>query len=180
MTSSLTELLAHDLEAARLAASEAAANYQEALSRAEKIQARLAEAAAKRQSITEKRLRGESTPEEANEFAALGADIDALSVMLTKAQAEADSALPEQAQSRLHTAEAAWTRHQQQEVIQAVHDRAIALENRFIDCLQELASLIAQAGGQNLRDHWTPSEALEVIMRHSRPQTVANAVRRAA
>lgn len=179
MSSSLTEVLAHGLESARATLQEAETTHADALSRVEAIQARLTATQGQRETITQARLNGKAKPEDAAEFAALGADMDALAQMLTKARAEAESASPDLARAALANAEAAWQRHQHEETIRAVHERVTALEHRFTACLSELAQLVVAAGGASLRDHWTPSAELETIMRHSRPETIAG-LRRAA
>jgi chromosome segregation ATPase len=178
-SSDLTEILAHNLEAARLALREAETAHTEATARAEALANRLAETRAKREAITERRLNGAATTEDAHEFGALTADIDALAVMLTKAQTEADATQPDTARAALANAEHAWQQHQKLETIRAVTDRAKAIERRLVEILGELATLSIESGGQNFRDVWSPSEDLETIMRHSRPETIAG-LRRAA
>ena len=178
-SSDLTEILAHNLEAARLALREAETAHDQATARAEALANRLAEARAKREAITERRLNGAATTEDAHEFGALGADMEALALMVTKSQAETDATQPDAARAALANAEAAWHRHQKQETIRALFDRAKQIEARLVECLGELAILSIESGGQNFRDVWAPSEDLQTIMRHSRPETIAG-LRRAA
>lgn len=179
MSSSQTEVFAHHLESARQALQEAEAVHAQATANAEALRARLDATQAKRQAITQSRLSGQAKPEDAAEFAALGADADALSVMLEKAESEAEALAPDQARAALANAEAAWQRHQANEVVAAVRERAQVLEARLIQALGDLAKLAIDGGHQNFRDVWSPSEDLQTIMRHSRPETIAS-VRRAA
>jgi hypothetical protein len=171
--------LAHDLESKRLALAEAESLYTEAVARVKSIGARIAEVQEKREAITARRLDGKSTAEDAAQWAMLTGDEEALSIMLAKAEDEAGALLPNQARANLANAEAEWQRHQKQETIRAVCDRAKVIEGRLVEILGELAILSIESGAQNFRDYWSPSDGLQTIMLHSRPETSAG-LRRAA
>lgn len=179
MTSSITEMLAMAVEEARQQAGEAQTAYAEAQAKADAIASRIHEASTKQAAITSRRLAGTATPDEAAEHHALSHDLQELQRMHAQASRDAELASPDEAVARLARAEHEWRAHQERETIRLVHERCVELESRFTSCLAELAALVAAAGGQNLRDHWTPSPALETAMLHSRPQTIAS-VRRAA
>jgi hypothetical protein len=127
----------------------------------------------RRAEIVRRRLAGEATEAETNEAVMLGQDLDALAALLAKAKAEAAALVPDAQQNTLSMAEAAWLRHQREVQLAALVQRVKAHEAAFTGCLAEAAALCVEAGQHDFRAVWQPSPALTMVMRHSRPATLA-------
>ena len=171
MMAALSQNVAQSLETARLDLAEAEAAHAEALSRVEVIKSRIKDAEKLRDIIRQRRLSGEVSDGETAELAALRDDLEALTGLLKTAESEAAGLAPDG--TKLAAAESQWRKHQQGIVVAELQNRATQLETLFTGCLAELASQAQAAGYQNFRDIWQPTQGLQIVMLHSRIQSIA-------
>lgn len=81
-------------------------------------------------------MAGESNPEEANEYAALGGDLDVLRELLADQQAVTDESFPGEQRNALARAEADLARAQHDAEFEAIVEHARQVERAYVECLR--------------------------------------------
>ena len=143
---------------------EAAKRYRTAFVEAQKLKSRITEAQQRQAEITARRVAGESTPEEAGEYAMLHADIEALQPLLAEAEARAAELQPTREEAALQAARAAVKREHDQAAFHALSDRLQALEEAFCRCLAETHAAGKRLGHVSLGKTWQPSRMLKAAV----------------
>jgi len=142
----MDEHLIERVAAARLALDEANATHAAACAKVTNLERRIRDAEARQSEITNRRLAGESTADETNEFAALNGDLGVLRKLLREAQAAANATDPAEARGALARAEADLREHQQQAEFDAVVEHARHAEAVYIEMLRRVWDAAGQRG----------------------------------
>jgi len=124
--------------AAHVAEAEANAAHANDAAEVDRLAARVEQCQARKSAITARRLAGQSTPEEAAEFAALGGDLDVLADLLGQARASANASRPDAARAALARAEAELQQAREQAAFDAVVERAREIERVYIAALDKV------------------------------------------
>ena len=143
---------------------EAAKRYRTAFVEAQKLKSRINEAQQRQAEITARRVAGESTPEEAGEYAMLHADIEALQPLLAEAEARAAELQPTREEAAVQAAQDAVKREHDQAAFHALSDRLQALEEAFCRCLAETHAAGKRLGHVSLGKTWQPSRMLKAAI----------------
>lgn len=143
---------------------EAAKRYRTAFVEAQKLKSRINEAQQRQAEITARRVAGESTPEEAGEYAMLHADIEALQPLLAEAEARAAELQPTREEAALQAAQDAVKREAEQATFDALSARLQALEEAFCRCLAETHAAGKRLGHVSLGKTWQPSRMLKAAV----------------
>jgi chromosome segregation ATPase len=143
----------------------AEAEHAEAMSKVRKIAERIEDCQQRQRAITQQRLEGEAHPGTAAEFAALGADIETLSIMLSAAQQAADAVRPDEARRQLMFAQQQHARDLVRAEFDALTAVAAKLDGALCRCVAELHRRGKQMGHVQLSQSWRPSSALDRCMR---------------
>ena len=162
----LIEALARQAATAQRVLAEAAQNHATATGKVEHIAERIADVAQRRAAITQARLGGTSTPDEAIELSALGEDSEALQRMAAAAEAEAAALLPplEMARAALARAEDEWQHHQDEAQYNALLARAREHEAALLKVVADTYAAGQLLGHKYLRQSWRPSAELSSAM----------------
>lgn len=143
---STADQLIEAVAAARLALEEAAANHTEANSRAATLLARIDQCQERQQGITRRRLDGQGTQDEANEWAALNGDLAVLRELHQQAQIKAETSRPERERAALTHADAQLCDYQHQAAFDAIVDHARAAEHVYVQCLRAVLAAARDRG----------------------------------
>lgn len=143
---------------------EASKRHHGALAEAQKVRARINEAQQRQAEITARRVAGESTPEEAGEYAMLHADIEALQPLLAAAEARAAELLPTREEAALQAAQGAVKREHDQATFDALSARLQSLERAFLEGLSATHAAGKRIGHVSLGKTWQPSRMLKAAV----------------
>ncbi len=143
---------------------EAAKRHRGAVGEAQKVRARIEAAQVRQREITARRVAGESTPEEAGEYAMLHADIEALQPLLAEAEARAAELQPTREEAALQAAQAAVKREAEQATFNALSARLQSLERAFLECLSATHAAGKRIGHVSLGKTWQPSRMLKAAV----------------
>ena len=165
--STLDESIAQDVALARLKLEAAAVEHQQAMSDARTLQQRISNLEARRAEITDSRLAGKGTTNEANEFVALGADLDALRQMHTEAAAKAQALDPKVQREDLRLAEQHWQRHVTEQKYEALAAKTRACEETFLKLLELTYEAGKPLGKRTLGDAFQFSTGLSTAVRYN-------------
>jgi chromosome segregation ATPase len=139
--------------------------HAQALAKVDSIRQRITDAEHRQREITARRLEGESSPQEASEFAALGADVETLRAMLNAAEAAARAAEPTLARHNLANAEAELARAVAEAEFDALAERARQIEDALIAVVVDLDAAGRRIGHRTLQDSWRPTAALAAAIK---------------
>lgn len=165
MTDTVADHFINAIANARLALDEAQAAYGAAVAEVSRLKQRIAECESRRAAITERRLAGTSTPDEANEFVALASDMDALNELLAEAQAHADELFPGEQRNALARAEAELQQYQQQVEFDALVEHARVVEQVYVDMIAKVWASAQQRGARTIGEAFPLHEVVRNIGR---------------
>ena len=134
--SSPADHLIEVVAAARLALDEATADHAEACREAAALLGRIGQCQARQGEITRRRLAGEHSQDEANEYAALSGDLAVLRELHGEAQARAEASRPERQRAALARVEADLLEYQRRAAFEQVKEHARAAEQVYMQCLR--------------------------------------------
>lgn len=149
MNDTTTDLYVSNIAHAQLALDEAQAAYVDAVGERDRLKARITDCETRRAGITQRRLAGESSQEETNEFAALGGDITVLRELFNDAQAKVNSLDPSAQRNALAQAQTELLAHQKQvefDAIVAIVARAREVEAVYVECMNAVWEAAAKRG----------------------------------
>lgn len=151
---------------AQLALDEAQAAYVDAVGERDRLKARITDCETRRAVITQRRLAGESSQDEANEFAALAGDVTVLRELFNDAQAKVNSLDPSAQRNALAQAQTELLAHQKQIEFDAIVARAREVEAIYVRCMNAVWEASTKRGHRR-----TFGEVYQI------DQTVSNLVR---
>lgn len=156
------EILAQQAAAAQRAHADAEQARMEAIAKVQRCADRIAETEQRRAAITESRLSGNSTPDEAAELVALGEDLVVLRRLHTEAEAEAAATVPavEAAGLAAGRAESAWAQHKATVEYEALLARTREIEAALLRAVRATHDAGRQIGHRYLRASWMPGNEL--------------------
>lgn len=163
----MNEQLARNVAAAKQHADEARANLDLAREQADAIATRISDKRARQAAITQARLEGESTADEAAEFVALTGDLEALTEMHQEATAKLQplgQALAA-AEANVSRQNQAWERHQAEEAYKALQARTAEIEALLIRAVAAQHRAGKQLGHQLVSQSWQATRNLERLTR---------------
>lgn len=142
----MIEHLTENVARARLALDEASLAHTAATEKLNALQQRIRDVEARRAAITQCRLAGESTADEANEFVALGGDLDVLRELAADAKLAVDRAVPAEQRNQLARAEGELQDAQHQAEFDAIVAHAQAAEQVYLECLRQVWAAAQERG----------------------------------
>lgn len=162
-------MTAENLAEARRNFAAADAVHQAHLAKVRSIQDRIQVAKAKQSAITNRRVAGTDSPDDAAEFAALGADLELLKEMLTEAQAAASAKAPDHERNLLSQAETLHQREQDAVNYEALLQSCQKLDQALCDCIAQTAAFGRKIGHVSLSQSWRPSDTLHRAISYGVP-----------
>jgi len=142
----MNEYLIQRAATARLALDEANAVHAAACAKAANLEKRIKETETRQAEITARRLAGESTADETNEFAALNGDVAVLRKLLREAQAAANATDPAAQRGALAHAERELAEHRQQVEFDAIVEHARHAEAVYVEMLRRVWDAAGRRG----------------------------------